>query len=199
MRQSTGPFGNGVLSVNQLPGRVDIIYGPKAPSETELASSPFVEIGPFLEAEHLFNSRAAAEVINFESVIRIGYAPIALIIDANQLASNQVMAAYMPELNIDPERDSDIILQINKPKIFPELGGAKINRIFKWQVAEMQLMHIVGIASVPSKVISHSMCRLDLDLSTDARSPSIIEKNMLGKIIGEMQREAHKIITTGEK
>lgn len=197
VRQASGAFGNGILWVNQFPGRADVVYTPKEPDQNELQTSPFVQVGAFLEAEPFFTEKLGPSLSSFIGSVRVAYNVAALIVKPSITEANRLFEQLMPDLSFDPENDNSVELQINKPKQIAELDGLKVNRVFKWQVAEMQLIQIASANPVPSKLLASSMCRLELDISTDHKGTIPFDANKSEKIIREMQAEATNIFMNG--
>lgn len=174
-KQANGPFGQGQFFIQQLPQRLDFIYGPSEPSPEILSEVPFVQIGPLQEALNLFRSKF--DIMNKvqDSCTRIAFCPIAIIIGKTAAESNRVFKKFNPDFNLDPDNDTDLLLQVNNPFFSKTDPSVKVNRISKWQVAEFGLMNFTPGTEGLTTVHSASMCRLELDLSTPPSNAAVLD------------------------
>lgn len=89
----------------------------------------------------------------------------------NRIQGYQILQGYLPKLSLDVENSSDLIYQINRPRIIEGFfDNIAINRLSRWTVESMQFGRIefnpIKIEMPIVKSAGNYSCKLRLDINT---------------------------------
>ena len=114
-----------------------------------------------------------------------------------------LLAQYLPGVTVEPERSSDLLYQINRPR-FTRTGIPRlvINRLSKWAVVLQGTARID--LSVPVATLSYLptsqayACRLELDINTAPDFPGDLPHDQLGALLEEFADLSREIAAKGD-
>src|SRR5216683_1237103 len=145
VRQESGPFSSAYLRVQQQPSRTDIFLTDIPNRNTANPTAPdykqFFWVDKLDAAVPLFDSVIAKLPAFSQSVQRVAYLLTMIAPVPNPEAAVAALREMLPLVQFDPELDTDISWQINRPRIVPEIGT--INRLSKWNVLQ------AGVVAIP--------------------------------------------------
>jgi hypothetical protein len=189
---ATGTFSDMNLTLNLAPGRVDwFFYG--TPSEDSLAPT----IGSFSKATVRFD-----EVLplwldkNVVSIQRLALGVIARMPVDDKVSGYRRMAALLPSVNIDPTNSSELIYQINRPRVSNGTNKLTINRLSKWSVVLLATTQISGHGTNAAMPVA-TFGRVELDMNTDPQFKGALGNNS-ALILRELEVLAGEILENGD-
>jgi hypothetical protein len=169
-RSFIGPFQGGVLQINAVGPRLDVILLPKAPTDT--VEEGFVPtIGPLLEASAEFVKATSEWITQIEQpIIRLAVAGAALARCENIQDAYNKLLAMLSSVKGDPEKMRELIFRVNWPLNSRRSNGLMLNRITTWAVFQVQLQVMVqaGSKTVVNDTPPAQVIRLEFDHNTNA-------------------------------
>lgn len=116
----------------------------------------------------------------------------------------QRLAAYLPAVDIDGEGSSDLLYQINRPRVTETLGfELVVNRLCKWAVASFQTLVVpLGGGGKPPASRGEpgrSGCRLEFDINTDKDFAEQLRPDQMATLLAEFASYATTISQEGDK
>lgn len=114
------------------------------------------------------------------------------------------IAHYVPGVAaaIDPERSSDFLFQINRPRASTSgVANLAINRLTKWSVLLFQRFHMTldkSQVTTTGYTAKQSACRLELDINTAPGYSGILPQESLPAILAELFDLAKEIAANGD-
>jgi hypothetical protein len=180
-------------------GRVDVVVTPENPV-TPLPD--LLHLGEFeaaldsllVEAEKVFEPTA--------NVYRLAVGAVLLRSVASISDGIEKLRQHLPYLRDIPNRSTEVFFQINVPDVIenpvPELV---INRIAKWQVAGVQLVHILS-GPVPQMTTATTamrpVLRLEFDINSTADRTTALPTDQLGALMTKFGAIGKEIAASGE-
>ncbi len=157
--EEQGPFEAGRLTLGVLPFRIDWLYNNP---ETEV-------IGQFPEALRVFRNFVLRWLETAPQLDRLAFGAVLNRPVASRIEGYHTIAPYLSRVQLDAERSSDFLYQINRPRE-SRLGVPRLNlnRLSKWSVAVRMLTQI-GLVPVTAPQMVGTLryaCRLEMDINT---------------------------------
>lgn len=201
--EESGVWNETWLTVQHLPGRVDVLMTP-LPDEMlqEIPEGPRT-IGR-LDARRAALKEALDKLVDGWSspITRVAFGTVLLLTVADRTDGYKRLGAYMKSVQVDPS-SSDFMYQINRPRDV-KLGDERIaiNRLSKWSVALLARTQLVlqgntFVVSGAPAPIAHA-CRLELDISTDAQRSALLPNEKLGELFAQLVNLGAEIAEVGD-
>jgi len=188
--EELGQFGKGSLSHRVVPGRIDWNYIPFISDKKLPEGLP--EIGLFTEALKEFKPLMIKWLEQCDAFTRIAFgATIFLPVDSHESAY-KLLDKYIESVKIDPET-SDFHYQINRKRSSKTLGEQlMINRLSKWRAIKFNL-------EINEFEVEESFaCVLELDINNVPSEQTIIKKESLTDVFGELIDLGIEIASEGD-
>lgn len=139
------------------------------------------------------------------SFFRLAIGEVLLIPVQDRVSGYRELQKFLSCLRLDPEGSSDLIYQINRPKIL-SLNGSdiRINRISKWSVMkrqEVQMQFTPGM-NIPPQLLPDSDCmaiRLEIDINTHPEDGEKVKSLDPLEIMNELERAGNEIAIYGDR
>lgn len=197
--QETGTDGGMQITVTQQLGRVDVVVSGTA-RDLATGFQPFGGIGPLKAAAERFDHLATgAAKCTGASTIRAAFAISALRICSSLEEAATFLKQLLPNIEIDPAVDTDLIFQINRPRQLEGVG--RVNRLMKWDIVQTALLKVdparLGTANVSPQTLSTAV-RAYIDISTDATRTSPIESDGLLHLVKQLGEFGLEIADRGD-
>jgi hypothetical protein len=187
-RSMIGPFQGGVLQMNAIGSRLDIVLLPKTPSET-VEDGYVPTIGTLGDVCTDFVKATAEWLAGFEQpIIRMAVAGSALAkCDSLQDAYTKLLG-MLASVKGDPEKMRELIFRVNWPVNSRQSNGLMLNRITVWAVIQIQLQIMVqtGTKTVVNETPASQVIRLEFDNNTDAARTEPFDRASLVPIYDEL-------------
>ncbi len=197
--QAHGEFEGRRLALQIQPGRIDWSLSGVIKTTEEDPNLPL--LGPFPEVASSLSKVVIPWLAKAPSLARFAFGAI-LLQPVERVRDGYVLIhKYLPGLPIDPDKCSDFLYQINRPRPSATgIAGLRMNRLMKWSVQVAQRMTvIVGSGGVEARTLGEEVaCRLELDINTapDFRQP--IPPEQLGAILKELINLGYEIAEKGD-
>jgi hypothetical protein len=203
MRQEAGPFGNAYLRVSQHPARTDIFLTDFPNRNTTNPTAPdyrqFFWIDKSAAAISLFDSVIAKLPLFSLPVQRLAYLLTMIAPLTNAKSVVVALREKLPLLQFDPDVDTDVSWQINRPRTIPAIGV--INRLSKWSMllqasvftAPLGIPHLLPIPPQPTEFAA----RVEVDVNTSS-SIQEISGDAVPSIIATLRALALEIAEKGD-
>lgn len=196
-----GPFEQGVLALNVNPARIDWLFMPKVDPEKFEGMMP--TIGSFPDAVDLFLKLMQRWLTPpmCPPIQRLAFGAILLQPTANRASGYALLDGFLPALDVDPHKSSDLLYQINRPR--QSTCGVRdllINRVSKWSVMSIQFVGIPVITlPVTTKLGPESFaCHAEFDINTDKDFQIELPKEQLAIIFQELVDLGKELARSGE-
>lgn len=129
-------------------------------------------------------------------VSRIALGAVLLRPAIDKVDGYRVLQSFLSDVRIDPERSSDLVYRINRPRPSTEVKGMVINRVSTWTVtrfnrAYVSLVPTDGAVAAQSTTTIAGPCaaRLELDVNTFPRSERLSNAEVCS-----LAREIHLLV-----
>lgn len=188
--EELGQFGKGSLVYRMVPGRIDWIYRFFISDKKIPEGLP--EIGIITEALEEFKHLMADWLKECDELARIAFgATIFLPVDSHEIAY-KLLNDYLESVNLEPDT-SDFLYQINRKRPSKTIGDElMINRLSKWkaikfnfQINELEMEELFA-------------CLLELDINTVPSEKTILKKEPLIDLFGELIELGIEVIKKGD-
>jgi hypothetical protein len=199
-RSMIGPFQGGVLQVNAIGPRIDVVLLPKSPTET-IEEGYLPTVGLLAEAYEQFVSATAPWLSGIELCpIRIAVAGTAVARCDSIPDAYQKLLSLLKTVKGDPERMRELIFRVNWPTTSRSLANLPLNRITTWAVIQinLQLIAQVGLKTMVEDTPITPTIRLEVDHNTDAERTAPFDQNVLVPIYEELVALALENAEKGE-
>ena len=185
-----GEFFEGLMNLDLTPLRIDFNYlptGPVPPSGIDDLNLGLLDdiVPDFVTSINKFFDSG-----NCPRAQRIAFAANYFIPTATKVSGYILLNKYLPKVEIDPNKSSDFLYQINRPRKSKVINGLEINRLTKWRVIEYQgISPQIKLGNQGNLSINkeYSMS-LQMDINSQADYPSEIEpatqKGLFGELVG---------------
>jgi hypothetical protein len=195
-RQDEGVVGDKKIVLGVQPARIDWLM-QSVENENQAPIGAFTDnLDSFLTmVSHWFKIAPPLARIAFGSVLMFP-------VDTRE-AGYELLAKYLPKIQIDSVGTSDFLYQINRPRMSQlEVPELKINRFTKWAVQKRGLAQLEFLPTNARISIfpSHETfsCRLELDINTSADFKSDLPQDKLMDIFNELVELAKEITVQGD-
>jgi hypothetical protein len=200
------------VNLNQQVGRLDLFLSDDPAVNTfdpsQASYKPFFSIGPFraaFEVAGQLGSKLAEQFVGGEhGIIRVGYAPVLFARAESRIEANRFLADLLPSVNFNPEVDSDILWQINRPRQSQRLD-CRLNRLVKWQTLASMLTTAQLVeggvmlgAGLPSPGLEKFTVRVEMDLNAFVPRTEEDLAVVIRKLLAEFQTLASEIAEKGD-
>ena len=202
-KKQEGPFHNGQLRLSVRPERIDWLFSGRyaGPDKEENDSLPI--LGPVEESLGVFKG-IVEKWLGSETcptAQRIAFGAVLLSpVDSREVGYQQ-LATYLEGITLDPANSQDFSYQINRPRT-SGVGDLDIvvNRLSKWSVAIVQTGGLVlGAGKVTFVGGTQALaCRLELDISTDARYGGHLNPTHMKDLLEELISLGLEIASKGD-
>lgn len=117
----------------------------------------------------------------------------------DRIESYKELKKILPNIKIDPEKSSDFLYQINRPRLSSTIDGLYINRVSKWRCMNSKVLSL-HLGSVPQSNIATDIyaTNLDLDISTNADRETILPLDTLQGLLKEFINLGEEIAQKGD-
>lgn len=170
--QEEGSLESFKLIVIQGNQRVDIIFLPKDDAlvndDSDNFDFSFKTLGSLSDSLDIFKDISADFIKNQNNVIRLAFGCVLIHKeDSKQKAYEEI--SKLIDLKLDSEIDSDLMFQINKPRVSKKEANILINCITKWAVVT-SFSKILMITPEENEILKSNnnnfACRLELDINS---------------------------------
>lgn len=133
--------------------------------------------------------------------VRIAFGAVLASPVESKEAGYELLGRYVPSLDTDPRRVSDLVYRINRLRFLNEgAGGPKINRIATWAVvtsisAEIQISEL-GLRRIGGE--QAFALRLELDISTDEADQEPLARDSQYAILRHLADAGSEIAAEGD-
>lgn len=189
--QQEGSLGNGRLSLQVTPLRIDWVLSPYPTDEPSLAI-----IGPFEKEVSQFVDLLKGW-LSKQQVQRIALGAILLIPVKEKKEGYQRLAKFIPNVKLDVDNMSDFSYRINRPRNSRIRSDLLLNRIQTWSVMLSKKAQF-SFGAQPFAVLGPDFyaCRLEMDLNTAADYLGILENPET--LLEELKVLGEEIATRGD-
>jgi hypothetical protein len=206
-RQESGGFGEVHVRTIQQPGRLDILMTDVPTRNVSDPEAPdykaFFWIAKLVSAFAMFDE-ITAKVPHFTSpLLRIAYVPTLICRASDARGTMQLLRQALPLVQFDPEIDTDLFWQINRPRSVDGIG--KINRVSKWNALQTHLVPvpISGVAGQQAAILAipplaEFAVRAEFDVNTAPTNPEI-SPDAVKNIINVLRSFAIEIAEYGDQ
>jgi hypothetical protein len=199
-QREEGCFEGGKLSLTLQPDRIDwrLEADPQVLAPGLDLIGPLSKVlPPFRELVHRW-----LQLDSVPGVQRLAFGATVLQPTASREEGYRLVAPYLPAVEIDPEGSTDLLFQINRPRISQSgPAGLKLNRLSHWSVLLTQLVEfMVGPQRrAITQSDGHFAARLHLDVNTAADFSGVLERTILETLFDELVELAEEIAREGDR
>lgn len=195
MREEFGTVDDTFFVVRRNPGRIDFLAARHVQS---MIGTPY-DIGEFEDAllkfaplvKHWFEQERSVTRLAFGAVLS---RPAGTMADACNL-----ITVLVPSVKISEENYSDLLFQINRPRMSHTLPDMRLNRLMKWQAVESPIVIVVTPSSPPTQPTTGSpLVQLEVDINTPLERTELIPPEVAPKLFFEMVEAAQEIANKGD-
>ncbi|MEY9466332.1 hypothetical protein ABH973_006745 [Bradyrhizobium ottawaense] len=201
LHQEAGEVGHAHLNVVQQANRIDITIGDKPTQNTVDPSlpgyKPFFSAGPFHETLQLFDDLTSKAAPLLKNALRVAYAITLLQPTPNARQSGRLLHRFLPKVPMDPEKDIDLIFQINRPHV--REGGLLINRLGRWESVQITTVRVLasgGPMPVMPAASPITAAQIYVEANTDAENT--VPLTNLPDLVQELRNAAVKLAEVGD-
>ena len=204
LHQETGGVSDAFLSVSQQADRVDIILSDQPTRNTVNPIGPDYRplfwIGPFRESLEIFDLISARTIPLIPRTARMAYAITLVCETESARAALTCLRRYLPTVDFNPENDSDLLFQINRP--IRNERGQLINRLSRWQSTQTARVRVAATLPLTPSVEVGAMtfaAHAYIDISTDANNTVPFVGTELASLIERLRAYAVEIAEHGDQ
>ena len=199
LSEEKGTWGPGTLSLAVQPFRIDWVLSPR---DTELAELP-PSVGRFdqLRSEWAKLMACWFGQDDCPKLVRLALGAVLLLPVPGLTQGYEKLAAYLPNVRLDPGTSSDFLYQVNRARNSRSgIAGLRINRLARWSVAT----YIRGALSAAGPKISLApgppvfACRLELDVNTHQEFVGELKAPQLDPVFLELLDLSAEIAEKGD-
>jgi hypothetical protein len=201
-RQEAARHGRLRMILSRNPGRLDLVFADLADANTSDPTrsdyKPFFEIGDYDDVLPSIRPHIERFVRNLESPTRLAYAPTLFAPAQSLQEANRLIAAKLPHVHFDPDLDSDVFWQINRPRT-SAISKLRLNRISKWHTVLTQLFQLVP--SIPRLMPNReavTAARVEIDINTPGDQVQTLHADDIASIMDELVSLARDLIEQGD-
>ncbi len=201
-RTAEGPFETGRFILGTSPTRIDLRLIPSPPQEFTTIDLP--TIGKFSEILGAF-AAVTDKWLNLDScpeIRRIAFGAVLLASVDSKASGYGQLAAYLPSVDIEPQRSADFLYQINRSRESTTgVANLTINRLAKWSVVTMSggglFLEPTGISYQENPQVRFA-CRVELDINTAGAGQEPLPRNRVSAILSELIDLGKEIVAEGD-
>lgn len=194
-----GTFQGGTLTLSVEPQRVDWHLSAQVENPAEL-SDRLPSIGVLPTAVEAFVPLARRWLEMAPALGRVAYGAVLLQPVVGREEAYALISRQVPGLRLDTPECSDLLYQINRPRISRVLPGLGLNRLSKWGAPQLTLTQVMlspagsALSTHPIRVVA----RLELDINTAADNREILPHADLGALVDELVGLGAEIAREGD-
>lgn len=197
--QAQGEFEGRQLAIQIQPGRTEWNIGPIVKAAEELPNVPM--LGPLLEVIDSFSKVVTVWLPTAPPMTRLAFGTVLIQPVESVRAGYILIKKYLPTVDIDPEGSSDLLYQINRPRMSATgIQGLHINRLARWSVQRAQRVVLtLGPEGATTQTIGDEVaCRLELDINTTPGFEGTLPVQHLIALVREMAELGREIAQRGD-
>jgi hypothetical protein len=200
--QEEGLVEPGKLTLSIAPDRVDWHFSVYEKKDL-LPFPALLIIGPFPDVYETF-LRFMIRWLQLDTcppIQRIAFGAILILPVESRENGYRLLSNYLHALKIDPDESSDLLYQINRPRLSVlNLTDKRVNRLSKWSVITFQegLLRFTpsGIEQSPAK--EGFACRLEIDVNTSQNFKGELPRDLYQTIFTQLIDFGKEIILNGD-
>jgi hypothetical protein len=198
--QAEGPFDGGRLAIGKIGERTDLVYF--AAPDVDAAGTALVLLGPYSEIVTSFAALAASWIGALETEFtRVAFGLVLKQSASSRRAGYEIVAPYLPALDVDTEASADLLYQINRPRRSLSIPGLEINRLSKWSVETLLWTAFnptaVGVPIPPLENVGFA-ARAELDVNTAPMKDAAFDAAKSRAVFDELRAFAAEIAARGD-
>lgn len=199
--RAEGPLGAGNLTLRIQPARIEWLFRPSDKQIQATEGLPL--IGSFPETLETFlplmlrwltlDTCPLVERLAFGAVL---WQPV-----EDKPTGYRQIINYLPQLQLEPENVSDLLYQINRPRLSQSgIENLQINRLSKWSVNAVQTIDLLGQALGPyySPGPEYVAIRSELDINTSLDFQGELAREQLVQIFQELVDLGREVAEQGD-
>ncbi len=198
-KREVGPFEGSRLILEVQPSRID--WRLTSLSDDQPGPTSREELLPLQSTVESFLRIANGWFVMAPPLIRLAFGSHLGIPVDDRSAGYQLLAKYLPSVQLDPSNSSDFIYQINRSRVSTVVPNLKLNRLSKWSVAVASLGVIAfqgenrAAANFTHQFFS---CHLELDINTAADNTDEFQREHLPSQFLELIQLGEEIAHRGD-
>jgi hypothetical protein len=197
LRQEHGPYLGKRLTIVQQRAQTDLVLS-MSPASPEALQYGFVTIGDLNEAIVHFEKAVVTWLESAPEVKRVALGLILLLPFESTPEAYRVLRSLLPLVDFDPNTESDVIWQINRPRNTNTEPKFTLNRLSNWRIIEVVSVQVSGTTPPRAAGPAIPLLRLELDINTSASRTEPIGKSSLTTLWGELRKAALDISRLGD-
>ena len=195
--QGAANFAAGLLRVNSVSNRLDVILSPDLSQNVQ-------SIGSLSTARDLLTKfmLPLKDLGGSQQVDRVAYAIILNFQVQNEEEGLALLAKLLTRVELSPA-SRDLLYRVNIPVPSKSLPGISLNRLATWCVAQVQILQVKPNSDAPGILLNLNpdkpfSIRLEMDLSTDSQKQLSSSSVVIEKLLHELSDIAAQIALHGE-
>jgi hypothetical protein len=207
LHQETGNVSGAYLSVSQQPGRIDIVLTDQPTRNTRDSGAPDYRplfwVGSLKDSLDIFGPITSKAISLHPRATRLAYSITSIHQTANVREANTYLRQYLPTITFEPDRDTDLIFQINRPIRID--SQHTINRLARWEAVQTTLIPIqlgspvISMFPAMPAVPAIFAARVYVDVSTDATNTVPLADSETPELVSKLRSYATTIIKKGDE
>ena len=191
----------GLLTHRSDPLRVNWILSPSQEQQQKTASFP--NLGSLFETKAQF-VKIMSDWLSSDAVPetnRIALGSVSIILKDNRASAYKLLSTLLHHVTIDIENSTDFLYQINRPIQSAVETGLMINRLSKWNAANVMGFGLLlgERPEVIQDTRDYVAARLELDINTHQSNKRTFSKEELFPLLKELNDFGNQISTEGDK
>lgn len=201
MIRETGDLGFGFLIHLSTPATISWNLAPSQEQQKSTKSSAV--LGNSKEAKERFFSLLDNWLVSDTTPEsnRIALGSASLIVTDSDEHSNRILDSLLPHVDIDVTHSTDFSYQINRSILSEVCTNLSINRLSNWKASHTKSVGlIVGTSpEVIEEPVDLYEARLTLDINTSQHNKDVLPKDVLPKLLQELDKLGTIILSEGDK
>jgi hypothetical protein len=199
LQKEVGSYQNAKLELTVEPLRIDWRYMTEETQQGAMVSD--ATLGAFPDAvdrfTELMNGWLAFEDV--PSLVRLAFGAVLLQPQPDREGPYQLLARYLPFLDLTSSEVSDLVYQINRRRDSnTPIPGLRLNRLGKWSAIQFTTFTVSPITkSVETSEPTHA-CRLELDVNSAPDFSGEFDRDVLPALFKELVGLAKETASKGD-
>ena len=196
----SGALGNGLLTVNNLPGRTDFVMEPTGEG-TGIGNPdwPVLAMGSYRDAASSLVDPVKTWIMTGAPVYRLALGALLLLPAADLRSVYQSLSDFLPTISLDGISTPDFLFRINRARASVREPSVLINRLAGWSTAQGQGISISGdrgeLTTGPVQYAAH----LELDINTHTADGQRFDQSLSVDLLDELVDLGYEIAHEGDK
>lgn len=183
----SGAVGNGLLTVNNLPGRTDFVMDPSGGGlGIGNPGWPVLAMGTYLEAASSLAGSVKAWILSEAPVYRLALGALLLLPAADLRSVYHSLSGFLPPIPLEGVSTPDFLFRINRVRTSAHEPTVLINRLAAWSTAQGQGITISGdrgeLTTGPVQYAAH----LELDINTQSADGQQFDPSLSVDLLDEL-------------